>query len=109
MSEEERVRHLYIDLLIKCISGVIYKDPNIAPWLPAQFNPSSRHIGQDWPLIAHSMVGTLRLKNVASLVETLIRENIPGDLIETGVWRGGCCILMRGVLKLLKIIDANTE
>ena len=96
--EEDRIRRLYVDLLIKCISGTIYKDPNMLPGLPAQFEPLARHTGRDWPVIAHSMAGTLRLENVASLVETLLRENIPGDLIETGVWRGGSCILMRGVL-----------
>jgi O-methyltransferase len=27
-----------------------------------------------------------------------VEEDVPGDLIETGVWRGGACILMRGAL-----------
>ena len=44
------------------------------------------------------MVGVLRLQNVLELTQRAIDEGIPGDLIETGVWRGGCCILMRGVL-----------
>jgi O-methyltransferase len=30
---------------------------------------------------------------------------VPGDLIETGVWRGGGCILMRGVLAARGITD----
>jgi hypothetical protein len=29
----------------------------------------------------------------------VLQERIAGDLIETGVWRGGACIFMRGVLK----------
>lgn len=29
----------------------------------------------------------------------MLRDEIPGDLIETGVWRGGACILMRAILK----------
>jgi hypothetical protein len=32
-------------------------------------------------------------------VETIIREGVPGDLIETGVMRGGTVILMRAILK----------
>jgi hypothetical protein len=38
-------------------------------------------------------------------VETIIRENIPGDLIETGVMRGGAVILMRAILRAYGIND----
>jgi hypothetical protein len=44
------------------------------------------------------MVGLERLKNLRDLMQSAIDQGIPGDFIETGVWRGGCCILMRGVL-----------
>jgi O-methyltransferase len=27
-----------------------------------------------------------------------LREQIPGDFVETGIWRGGACIMMAGVL-----------
>jgi O-methyltransferase len=29
----------------------------------------------------------------------VLKEDVPGDLLEAGVWRGGACILMRGILK----------
>jgi hypothetical protein len=45
------------------------------------------------------MIGHARLENLRSCVETVLSENIEGDLIETGVWRGGACIFMRGILK----------
>jgi O-methyltransferase len=32
-------------------------------------------------------------------VETILWDDIPGDLIETGVWRGGACMMMREVLR----------
>jgi O-methyltransferase len=44
------------------------------------------------------MIGLKRMDNLSYCVETVLRDNIPGDLIETGVWRGGACILMRGIL-----------
>jgi O-methyltransferase len=34
------------------------------------------------------------------LCETAILNCIPGDFIETGVWRGGACIYMRGILEV---------
>jgi O-methyltransferase len=54
--------------------------------------------GSTWPSYAHTMVGTARLDNLQCAVETILRESVPGDLIETGVWRGGCCMLMKAVL-----------
>jgi hypothetical protein len=44
------------------------------------------------------MIPAPRLKNIRDLVEAVIRDNVPGDLIETGVWRGGACIYMRAIL-----------
>lgn len=44
------------------------------------------------------MIGVKRLQNLRTLTERALAEDVPGDLIETGVWRGGACILMRGLL-----------
>lgn len=44
------------------------------------------------------MIGIRRLDNIQSSIEIVIREGVEGDLIETGVWRGGACIFMRAVL-----------
>ena len=94
----EKTRDLYLDLLIKAISGTIYGDPSILPASAGTYDPGVRHSGGDWPALAHSMIGTLRLQNVRELATRAIEENVPGHFIETGVWRGGACILMRGVL-----------
>ena len=45
------------------------------------------------------MIGMKRLDHVEHCVRDVLRRNVPGDLVETGVWRGGASILMRGVLK----------
>ncbi len=44
------------------------------------------------------MIGMERLTSLQQCVETVLAEDIPGDLVECGVWRGGACILMRAVL-----------
>ena len=45
------------------------------------------------------MVGVQRLENVQYCVEAVLREDVPGDFIETGIWRGGTVIFMRGLLE----------
>ena len=40
-----------------------------------------------------------RLENVQACIEDVLAQDVPGDLIETGVWRGGTSIFMRAVLK----------
>src|SRR5262245_15964257 len=57
-----------------------------------------RDLGLDWPAEAETMIGMQRLTSLQHCVETVVADDIPGDLIECGVWRGGACILMRAVL-----------
>ena len=58
---------------------------------------------------AHTMVGRMRLENLRKLSQQALDEGIAGDFIETGVWRGGCCILMRGVLAAMMQHFAPTD
>ena len=55
--------------------------------------------------LSHTMIGKKRLDNLQHCIETVISENIPGDFIETGIWRGGVCIFMRGILAAYGITD----
>lgn len=59
----------------------------------------ARQEGRDWPLEAETMVGLKRLENLQQCVTSVIRNGVAGDLIETGVWRGGSSIFMRAILK----------
>ncbi|HEX2272390.1 MAG TPA: TylF/MycF/NovP-related O-methyltransferase [Acidimicrobiales bacterium] len=64
-----------------------------------------RRDGRDWPTDAETMIGLVRLDNLQQCVVDVIRRGVPGDLIETGVWRGGATILMRGVLAAYGVTD----
>src|ERR1700759_4332968 len=44
------------------------------------------------------MIAMQRLSSLQQCVETVLADDIPGDLVECGVWRGGACILMGAVL-----------
>lgn len=61
-------------------------------------DPAEREVGKDWPTEAETMIGMQRLLHLARCSAEVVRQGVPGDLLEAGVWRGGACILMRGVL-----------
>ena len=105
---------LYLELLKRCVCNLIYQDPAI-PYLGeesmdplvAPFSLERRLAGKDWPRQAHTMIGAYRLNNIQNLIEDILRNRVPGDLIETGVWRGGSTIFMRGVLKAHRCTDRS--
>ena len=48
---------------------------------------------------AETMLGTRQLDQMQKCIDDVLDRNIPGDLLEAGVWRGGMTILMRGILE----------
>ncbi len=119
-------RELYLDLMKKCLTRYVCEEtlkPYEVPawggpvkrWLKrklveglrargietfgrAPFDREARALGRDTPMEAETMIGLRRLDNLQECVTTVILEGIPGDLVETGVWRGGACIFMRAIL-----------
>jgi hypothetical protein len=120
-------RDLYIDMVKRCVLNIPYVDAEINPVQPhgrirsvllqsfkragiqlahsRRGNYTARLEGKDFSDIAHSMLSLKRLDNVQSCVETVLKDGVPGDFIETGVMRGGAVILMRAILKAHGITD----
>jgi O-methyltransferase len=123
---------LYLDLMKKTLSFTLWPDPPIAidlfkyykrpltrlvisflSWIlkskqlvlakQVTFTTEQREEGKIWPGYADTMIGLKRLDNLQFCVETVIREGVEGDLIETGVWKGGACIFMRAILAAYSI------
>lgn len=91
---------LYLNLLKNCLTRYIYINEQPSFWGYTQSHIEElRRTGGDWPPTAETMVGLERLNNVEHCVRDIITNNIEGDLIETGIWRGGVVILMRAILK----------
>ncbi len=61
--------------------------------------------GLDWPTYGETMMGLKRLNNIEECVIDIVKNNIPGDFIETGVWRGGGAIFMKAMLNVLDVSD----
>ncbi len=109
-------KHLYIDLVKRSVANILYEDRPVLfydqfikgtglPELAREFNLERRVHGEDEPTQAHTMVGIKRLENLQQCIEDVIANNIPGDLIETGSYRGGATIFMRAVLKAHQVVN----
>lgn len=57
-----------------------------------------------WEITAEqfTMIGYNRLTNIEFIIKEIVANKIDGDVIETGVWRGGACIFMKGLLNFYK-------
>jgi O-methyltransferase len=127
-STDARTRDLYLDLIKRSLTGALAEDNDSilggvrtegSPSLKKRaasavgrfasrfhveiavkkpYDPELRAIGQDWPARAESMIGLRRMENIQHCIEQVVRDDVPGDLIETGVWRGGACIFMKANL-----------
>jgi O-methyltransferase len=69
--------------------------------MDAADDPEGRRFVDQLPPGVMTMVGAKRIQNVVDCVADVVANGVPGDLIETGVWRGGTSIVMRGTLNAL--------
>ena len=69
------------------------------------YNKEDRINGRDWPTYAESMIGLKRLQNIQDCAIDVLEKNVPGDFIETGVWRGGATVFMKAILNAYGIVD----
>ena len=100
-----RLRAAYLDLMRDSLIGKLNQDSALPSSNVDGYRADYREQGWDWPSKAPSMIGALRMENVRRECERVIEENVPGDFVETGVWRGGAAIMMRAVLAAHGIAD----
>jgi hypothetical protein len=96
-----QAKYLYLDLMKKSLTNWIYGDTE----KPVPMDPAKRIEGLDWPPTAHTMIGLKRLDNLQFCIEDVLTREVPGDIIECGVWRGGSAIFMRAVLKVNNVTN----
>jgi len=115
---DDRLAEAYLAVCKRCLTRGSYRDSAkvqgrrrlyllaAAGWAVRRFgfelvrpvDPVARDQGLDFTSDCETMVGRARLDNLQSCVVEVLRTGVPGDLIETGVWRGGASIFMRAVL-----------
>jgi O-methyltransferase len=118
---------LYLDLLKACLTRRVFGESYKAVHLPRgslrrllvsllqsvlnrlasrriefvyRATSEERDQGRYWPMESETMIGLHRLDNLQYCITDVVHCGVPGDLIETGVWRGGASIFMRAILKV---------
>jgi len=69
------------------------------------YDAEARRQGLDWPMFGYTMTGRVRLDMLEHCINDVIDKNVPGDIVETGVWRGGSMIMARALLKVRGVED----
>ncbi len=99
-------RALYIDLIKRAVCNLLYRDRPLyavdeagEPRFEQEFDLARRLAGTDFPSEAHALIGYRRLTNIEQCIAAVLEDNVAGDLVEAGVYRGGTGILMQAMLK----------
>ncbi len=90
-SKWQLARHAYLGGFLARLNFGLYRR--------AKVDPVKRSEGRDWPAEADTMIGLKRLDHLQACITDVLANGVPGDLIETGAWRGGSGIFMCAVLE----------
>ena len=102
--KDESAVGLYLDLLKKTLTNTIYARE---PGEESEATLVRGFIDHYIQGSAISMLPLVRLNNLQFCIDDVLANKVPGDLIETGVWRGGATIFMRAILKARGVTDRD--
>jgi O-methyltransferase len=96
----------YLEVLQMYVTGLCYgeEEKSVNPALGQKLvhvgplNVGARQRGNDWTYMGSTMTGGERLKNVRNLLIDVFQNEVGGDYMEAGVWRGGSSVFARGVI-----------
>jgi len=116
-SKRDNLKHQYLHLVEMAVTGSLFDEAGSCVMGSAptgcsktyEYKADERKGGNDWPVVGHTMVGHTRIENVKTLLSDVIANNIPGDFVELGVWRGGVCIFARCLLNALRQTDRKVH
>jgi O-methyltransferase len=116
---EEQMRRAYLELLKLCLCDLAgartlsvsrtgdtrRRDSQVKSRELQEEELALRVRGADWPFSGLTMVGLPRLDDFQACVESVVADEVEGDVIEAGAWRGGASILARATLDSLGADD----
>jgi O-methyltransferase len=103
------VDNLYIKNLIGTLTRTFFEKNEDPKWekMTAVYNSDPGYFtanelrfqgAECWPLRADSMIGVYRMVNIYESLKDVIKKGIEGDFVETGVWKGGACVLANAII-----------
>jgi hypothetical protein len=100
--------HPYLDLLKRALNNFLYLggSRSFRDFEITQFYDNDK---AQWRLPPyaqpHSLLATAKLNCLQSLMYDVVANNVAGDFIEAGVYKGGTTVFMRGFLRHHRISD----
>lgn len=105
----EHATYMYMEMIKSLVSGSVFNNAEITVSpklnrkpLTGDFYLDYRKDGLDWTYAGDTMTGWKRIDNIYNLLTDVIKNDIKGDYIETGVWRGGSSIYAKAAIKALE-------
>src|SRR5262245_37131874 len=71
--------------------------------LPDDFDAATKSLYAE--VRPYTMSGIERVAALCQAVEYVVRHNIPGDMVECGVWKGGSMMAIAKTLQRLRVSD----
>jgi len=116
MTSNEHAKFMYLEMMKNILTAMAFSNAerSVPPKTKLQegeklslnpLNPTLRSTGKDWTFAGDTMTGSARMDNIRDLLQDVVKNNVEGDYIETGVWRGGASIYARAVLATLGETD----
>jgi hypothetical protein len=97
---------LYLRLLQRVLTNTVFKkEPDFQEEREHRF--IRKFVEHYIEGAALSMLPVARLDHLRACIEDVLAHEVPGDVIEAGVWRGGAAIFMRAVLRAHGAADRN--
>ena len=111
----QKARDSYLQVLSSFVTGMIYGNAEkaVGPGLQISKHKlndmlvANREAGLDWAYLGVTMTGKKRIETIEKVLTDIFHQKIPGDIIETGVWRGGSSIFARGVIRAYDQVFIN--
>jgi len=102
----EKSQEAYLEFLKSFLTATVFNaaEFSVRPGEKIEivpFDSGAREGGEDWTYLGDTMIGNIRMKNIWELIADVTKNNVPGDYMETGVWRGGASVFARAVLNVL--------
>jgi O-methyltransferase len=104
-SGRERAARAYLNVLVGFLTGSVYGDSERSVRFDSAvlpYNRTLRERGEDMSYLGLTMVGRKRLWSLHDLLHSVAREEVAGNYVETGVWRGGASIFAAAAISILQ-------